>query len=98
MNVHVVGTAARLEGEILSGSVTLWRRGESEPVDVSPDRAPGARIYGYPGSLELVRDWIGRIRGGGEADAGIAPALAATAVSAAAERSLRTGEPVRITL
>jgi len=91
--LHVVGTEARLEGEIISGRVSLWRRGCPEPEERSPDRPEGYRFDGFPGSQEALEEWARCIRTGGSPTAGMEVARAATAVSAAAERSLRTGAP-----
>jgi myo-inositol 2-dehydrogenase / D-chiro-inositol 1-dehydrogenase len=96
--LHVVGTEARLEGEIISGRVSLWQRRRPEPEDRSPERPPDYRFDGFPGSLEALEHWIHCIRTGEAPFAGIAAARDATAVSAAAEASLQSGQPALVPL
>jgi predicted dehydrogenase len=94
ITLHVIGTEARLEGEILSGRLHLWRRRHREPEDFSPPRTADYRFHGFPGSLEAVEGWLHCVRTGEAPRAGLAVARAATAVSAAAEESLQSGAPV----
>lgn len=94
--LHVVGTEARLEAELLAGRVLLWRRGAPEPEDHSPAQPPEDSFSGFPGSLEAVADWIECIRSGAAPRADVAVARAATEISAAAERSLAGGGPVPV--
>jgi predicted dehydrogenase len=94
--LHVIGDQARLEGEIISGRLSCWRRGQAGPEDCSPPRAADYQFYGFPGSLEALEEWIRCIRTGAAPLAGLDVARAATAVSAAAEESLRTCMPVQV--
>lgn len=96
VRIQLVGTEARLEGEILSGELLLWRRGATEPEEISPVRAPAFRCHGYPGSLEAIRDWVHCVRTGGRPLADLAVGALATSVAAAGEKSLETGEPVSL--
>jgi predicted dehydrogenase len=93
IRLHVVGDEARLDAEIIGGTLELWRRGASAPEDCSPLRPPDYRFDGFPGSLEALQGWVECIRTGAPPLAGLAAARAATAVSAAAEASLRSGNP-----
>ncbi len=96
IRLHVVGTEARLEGEIIGGQLLLWQRGEPEPEDLSPPRPPDYRFDGFPGSLEALESWVRCIRTGEPPLADLQVAGAATAVSAAGEASLRSGTPVTL--
>lgn len=96
IRLHVIGEKARLEGEIISGQLSLWRRREPEPEDVSPLRAPDYGFDGFPGSLEALEHWLHCLRTGAAPLAGLAAARAATAVSAGAEESLLTGAVVEL--
>lgn len=96
VRLQVVGTEARLEGEILGGELSLWRRGAGAPEDLSPTRPDGYRFHGYPGLLEALEDWVRCIRTGDRPLADLEIGTLATAVSAAGEQSLQTGLPVGI--
>lgn len=96
IQLQVIGTEARLDGEIISGRLELWRRRTSAPENLSPSRASDYRFDGFPGSQEALAGWVECIVQGVSPPAGPAAARAATAVSAAAEVALRYGRAERV--
>jgi predicted dehydrogenase len=65
------------------------------PVDLSPRRDPGLPIHGFPGSLEMVREFIECIeRRRAEPRAGLGEGLASLRAVQAIERSLAADVPV----
>ncbi|HEU4754867.1 MAG TPA: Gfo/Idh/MocA family oxidoreductase [Armatimonadota bacterium] len=94
IRLHVIGAEGRLEGALLAGQVLLQSRAASEPEDRSPLRPPDRKLYGYPGSREVLQDWVRSILSGGTPRADIAVAVESTSLCLAAEESLRSGMPV----
>ena len=96
IRLHVIGSEGRLEGEIIGGSVSVWRRHTREPEDYSPKRAEDYAFHGFPGALEGLAHFGRCIREGAEPVGDMEVARRATLVSAAAEQSMQTGAVITL--
>jgi len=96
IRLHVIGSEGRLEGEIIAGTVEVWRRRASEGEDYSPPRPAEYAFRGFPGSREALAHFARCIREGTAPIADLRVARLATAVSAAAEASLGGGGVIDI--
>jgi predicted dehydrogenase len=86
---EVCGTEGRLAGDVVSGDLKLFRGEETR--DLSP-RRHGSPINGFPGSLELVREFTDCVLGRrARPRAGLGEALETFKTCLAAEDSLRKG-------
>ena len=63
ITVEAIGLEGRLVGEVMGGTVRLWPKGATEPIDHSPERTD-AEIHGFPGSLESARAFVECVRTG----------------------------------
>lgn len=87
--LEVVGSAGRLEGEVIGGRLQWWPK-EGEGRDLSPERS-GAEVFGFPGSLESVADFVACIREGRQPAADAAEGELLCRLCDAARRSLASG-------
>ena len=63
ITMEVIGLEGRLVGEVMGGTVRLWPKGATEPIDHSPARTD-AEVKGFPGSLESARAFVECVRTG----------------------------------
>ena len=89
ITLDTIGPQGRVRGEIVSGQVTLWRRG-GDAEDRSPERSD-AEIFGFPGSLESAASFVDCIRTGTRPSADAAVGATLCRVCEAARRSLAQG-------
>ena len=86
---EVCGTDGRLVGDVVGGRLALHAQGRT--TDLSPQRAESP-AHGFPGSLELVREFTECVVGARPTvRAGIDDALATFHTCLAIERSIETG-------
>lgn len=89
---EIVGDEGRLVGAVVEGGLHLHRRDAEGPIDLSPERSPGVEIHGFPGSLEVIREFVDCIEGRRDAPrAGLGEGLAAMRTARAVETAVTEG-------
>ena len=60
---EVMGPEGRLVGDVVEGRLSLWLHGAAAPLDLSPQRDPAAETRGFPGTMEMLREFVDCIVG-----------------------------------
>ena len=92
--IDVIGPEGRITADIISGRVSVWKRGAAEPEDRSPQRPSDYSYHGFPGSLESLRAFVGSVQSGETPRVGLQVGCEAVVSSVAATEALETGLPV----
>ena len=94
--IDIIGPEGRITGEIMRGQVRLWRRGVKEPEDRSPKRPADYSFFGFPGSVESLREFVDAIEQGRAPLTDLVVGAAAVDVALAASNALATGRPATL--
>ena len=95
---EVAGEEGRLAGDVVLGRLALYPRdGDGEPIDISPRRDAAAEVRGFPGTVEILREFADCIEGRRAAPrAGAEAGVVAAEIASAIEESVASGGLTRL--
>lgn len=96
VDLEVIGEQGRVRAELLSGQVEVWQGQGQQGRRLDVGRPPDYEFIGFPGSLEILKDFAECVRQGRRPVADIEAAVSSTLTAIAGEESLRKGVPVEL--